>query len=216
MTTLPTAPPAFSANDDMVGDAIRRLITQFRSGAGAKSDDLNDLEKLVRSYVLEVQAFNDAATDALTLMSLDGAVGVQLDGLGVIIGAERQGLDDDEYRTLLRAQINVNKSGGTIPQLIEIARQATNTTLTQQAIELTESFPADFVIKCTVVLDTDTGYVAAEMIYRGKAAGVHGIFNFFQTEPVFAFDGAGSSKFDGGYYLKTAIRNRAARESEIL
>lgn len=29
-----TPPPAFNANDDMAGDAVRRLVTQFRSGRG--------------------------------------------------------------------------------------------------------------------------------------------------------------------------------------
>jgi hypothetical protein len=212
--TAPTPDPAFAANDDFTGDAIRRLVTQFRSGGNSAG---NDLERLVASYAPELQEINDAATDLLTLVFLnDAAVGVQLDGLGELIGVERQGLGDDEYRSLLRAQVQVNKAGGTIPQLIEIVRLATNTTLPDQAIELTESFPADFVIKVLTLLDTDVGYIAAEAMYNGKAAGVHGILNFYQTEPVFAFDGAGSSKFDGGYYLKTAIRNRAARESEIL
>ena len=32
--TAPVPPAAFSANDDMSGDAVRRLVTQFRSGRG--------------------------------------------------------------------------------------------------------------------------------------------------------------------------------------
>jgi hypothetical protein len=176
----------------------------------------NDFELLIRSYLGEVQALDTAATELLVLVSIDGATGVQLDGLGQIIGAERQGLDDDDYRMLLRAQIQVNKSGGTIPQLIEIIRLASNTTLEQAAVELTESFPADFVVKITVALDPGTGDIAAQTMYEAKAAGVHGVLHYFDTEPVFAFDGDGGSKFDGGYYLKTAVRNRGARESELL
>jgi len=176
----------------------------------------NDFEKLVRSYAAEVQAFNDAAVALLSLVSLDDATGAQLDGLGQIIGAERQGLDDTEYRNYLRAIIQVNKSGGTIPQLVEIVRLATNTTLPQAAVELAESYPGDFYIKVSVKLDPGVGYIVADAMYEGKAAGVHGVLHFFQTEPVFAFDGAGGSKFDGGFYLKTAVRNSGGRESELL
>jgi hypothetical protein len=34
LTPQPETPPAFSANDDMAGDAVRRIISQFRSGRG--------------------------------------------------------------------------------------------------------------------------------------------------------------------------------------
>lgn len=176
----------------------------------------NDFEKLIRSYANETQALDAAATDLLRLISLDDATGVQLDGLGQIIGAEREGLDDSDYRMLLRAQIQANRSGGTIPQLVEIIRLASNTTLPQAAVEFFESFPAEFVAKITTKLDPGAGYIAAQLMYESKAAGVHGILHFFDTEPVFAFDGDGGSKFDGGFYLKTAVRNRGARESELL
>lgn len=184
----------------------------------------NNFELLVRAYVAELQALDTAATDLLTDTTLDGAEGVQLDGLGQIIGIERQGLDDDDYRSLLRAQIRVNTSGGTIDQLNEIIRLATNSTIADANFTLTESFPADFKVDYTEILPAGTGPIAAEAMYGGKAAGVHGVFEFHDTEPVFAFDGAGGSDFgtatslpgNSGYHLKTAIRNRGARESEIL
>ena len=174
----------------------------------------NNFELLVRSYAAEVQALDTAATEVLTLTTINGAEGVQLDGLGQIIGIERQGLDDEPYRSLLRSQIRINRSGGSIEQLNEIIRFATNTSAADAAFELVEGFPADFKITYGPIIDAAIGPIAAEAMYLGKAAGVHGVFD--DTEPVFAFDGDGSSKFDGGFYLLTAIRNRGARESEIL
>jgi len=176
----------------------------------------NDLELLARSYVDELQALDAAATALLTDTSLDAAVGVQLDGLGQIIGLERNGLDDDRYRALLRAQIRVNTAGGTIPQLNEIIRLVTGTTAANAAFTLVESFPADFKIDFVPILDVGVGAIAADAMYQAKAAGVHGVFEYYETAPVFAFDGAGGSRFDGGWYIKTAIRNRGARESEVL
>lgn len=176
----------------------------------------NDIELLVTAYVDQIQELNDAATELLAKVSLDEATGFQLDRLGEIIGLERQGLDDDAYRSALRGWIQVNTSGGTIEQLNEIVRLVTNTPYAAFVFELVEYFPAGFKVDFTQVLPTGIGPMAAEAVYQGKAAGIHGVFEYFETEPVFAFDSFGGSKFDGGYYLKTAIRNRGARESEIL
>lgn len=175
----------------------------------------NNLELLTRAYVAELQALDTAATALLTDTTIDASEGVQLDGLGQILGIERQGLDDEPYRSLLRAYIRVNTSGGSIEQLNEIIRLATNSTIADAAFTLVESFPADFKIDYVPILPVGIGPIAAEAMYSGKAAGVHGVFEYHDTEPMFAFDGVGSSKFDGGYYLKSAIRNRGARESEV-
>jgi hypothetical protein len=212
MATQPTPPPAFTANASMVADAIRRLISQFRSGTSG--EPINDFEKLVRSYVDELQALDTAATDLLVLTTLDGAEGVQLDGLGQIIGLERNGLDDDLYQSLLRAYIRVNTSAGTIEQINEIVRLATNTSVADQFFRLNEGSPAEFEVQCTGQLGTGLGAIAAEAMYQGKPAGVHGVFIYWETTSPFVFDGG--AVFDGGYFFAAAIRNRGARESEIL
>jgi len=184
----------------------------------------NNLELLVRAYVAELQALDTAATDLLTDTTLDGAEGVQLDGLGQIIGIERNGLDDEPYRSLLRAYIRINTSGGTIEDINAIVRFATNTTEADAAFSLTDGPLAEFLVVFSEILSGETGQIAAEAMYAGKAAGVHAVFEYHTTEPIFAFDGAGGADFgtatslpgNSGYYLKTAIRNRGARESEIL
>lgn len=173
----------------------------------------NNIEKLVASYATEVQELNDAALGFLIDLFLDDAVGVQLDGLGTIIGVERAGFSDDQYRALLRAQIRVNASSGTIEDVItSVARAADVTT----GVVLEEGKPAEFKVTCDTALNLAIAIVAAEVLYQAKPAGVHGVFEFFNLVPVFTFDGVSGSKFDGGYYLKTAIRNRGGRESEVL
>jgi hypothetical protein len=176
----------------------------------------NDLELLARAYVDQVQELDAAATDLLDAVALDGAEGVQLDGLGQIIGLERQGLSDELYKSLLRAYIRVNNAAGTIEDINAVVRFATNTTSSDQAFSLTEGLTAEFLVVMNQILGAGIGGIAAEAMYQAKAAGVHGVFEYWETEPIFTFDGDGLSKFDGGFYLKTAIRNRGARESEIL
>lgn len=165
----------------------------------------NNFETLVEGYVAEAQALNDAATELLQAVTIENATGVQLDGLGQIIGVERNGLDDEPYRSLLRAYIAINSSGGTIEQLLTIARLATNTTIEDAAIELVEGSIAEFYIECTELLSAGVGDVFVDAVIQGKAAGVYAVAKYIETEPVFAFDGDGGSKFDGGFYLRAAV-----------
>ena len=174
----------------------------------------NDLELLARAYVDEAQEINDAATALLPAVSLEEAVGVQLDGTGQIIGIGRQGLPDILYRSLLRAYIRVNTSGGTIEDLLEIARLASSTTAASQAFTYTESYPGEFLIEFGITLGVGLGAIVAEAVYQGKPAGVHGQTSYWEQVPVFAFDGAnGNTRFDGFGKLKTSIRNRGTKES---
>ena len=177
----------------------------------------NDLELLVRAYVDQAQELDTAATALLVDTTIDAAAGVQLDGLGQIIGVGRSGLNDENYRALLRAYIRVNTRGVTIPEIVEIVRLALNQPDGTGFIQLVEGAPAEFEVTFTQALPVGRGLVAAEAIYQAKAAGVHGIFSYFETvtTPLFQFDG-GSSSFDGAFRFKTAIRNRRGRESEIL
>lgn len=176
----------------------------------------NPLELLVRAFVAEAQELDAASTALLPATSLDEATGVQLDGLGQIIGPARQGLDDDQYRALLKAYVLINKSGTEIETINDIVLLLTDTEPGDQAFELHEGSPAEFIVTMNQILPAGFGPVIAEAIYRAKAAGVHGVFSYWETEPVFAFDGDGGSQFDGGYYLRSATRNIGGRESEIL
>ena len=173
----------------------------------------NNIEKLVESYIPEIQELNDAALSFLIDLFLDNADGVQLDGIGTIIGVERLGLNDEQYRARLQAQIRVNTSSGTIEDVITSMALAIGVT---SGLELIEGAPAEFAVSYPTILNNVTAIVIAEIMYQAKAGGVHAIFQYHAAEPIFAFDGDGGAKFDGGYYLKTAIRNRAGRESEIL
>ncbi len=162
----------------------------------------NNIEKLLETYVAEVQEFETAAFEVLTQRWLDTAVGVQLDGLGKIVGKEREGADDDTYRRLLRAQILINLSGASVQEIVSILELV----IAGAVIELKQEFPAGF----TVVVDqapipTSTAITAAEVINQARAGGVRGLLQYYVTDPVFRFDGAGGSKFDGGYYFSTTI-----------
>jgi len=76
--------------------------------------------------------------DLLVQRILDNAAGAQLDGIGDIVGIERKGLTDDQYRTAIRFQIGVNFSNGEPETLIEVTRFVTEA----NEVHLSEDFPA--------------------------------------------------------------------------
>jgi hypothetical protein len=81
----------------------------------------NNITLLLRAIVGSVQTLEDAFQQLLTERGVDTAVGAQLDVLGRIVGQERAGMLDDDYRRLVRARISVNRSKGTIADVISVA-----------------------------------------------------------------------------------------------
>ena len=162
----------------------------------------NPQEKLLATYAAEIQEFETAAFQVLLDRWLETAVGVQLDGLGSIVGKARAGSDDDTYRLLLRAQVLLNRSSGTVPEILEILELV----IPGFTIELQQHFPAGFqVIVDQAPLPADDGPVVAFVVGQARAAGVRGLFQYFETAPVYRFDGAGGSVMDGGYFYSTTI-----------
>jgi len=110
--------------------AKSRLIEQFET----KPNIGNYLCALIES----LQELEFVFGDLLTLRTLDESTGVQLDGLGDIVGIERQGLGDDGYRTIIRFQIGINFSNGEPETLIALTQFITEGTF----VKYTEAFPA--------------------------------------------------------------------------
>jgi hypothetical protein len=81
-----------------------RLLEQF------KEKPL--LEALLRSYLTQIQNVEDCAWEVIYARNIETGVGDQLDKIGEIVGRERLGLEDDEYRLAIRCQIRINRSSG--------------------------------------------------------------------------------------------------------
>lgn len=185
---------ALVENTDYAGDMITRLI--------GKLSDVSHAD-FIRTFAAEIQEFETAAFEVLTQRWLDTAVGVQLDGLGQIIGRERAGSDDDTYRLLLRAQILLNLSSGTVPQILAIIEKI----IPGFVLRLVQHFPKSFTIVLDVVplLPASTGPIVATVLTSATDAGARGLFQYYETDPVFRADGSGGSVLDGGYFLSTTI-----------
>lgn len=109
---------------DHVEAATARLISQFRSPKPV-------LHGMLRSYVEQLQELEDVIWSVIWGRLLDpapgqaaGAVGVQLDALGKIVGQPRLGLGDSAYVLAIKLKIRVNRSRGSNVDLLEILRLA--------------------------------------------------------------------------------------------
>lgn len=99
---------------DHVNRALDRLAEQFKG------------QPVITAFLTALmsagaQPLEDAAQAALLDRTIDDATGVQLDAIGVIVGQERLGYLDDDYRRLLRARISVHRSKGNFEDLIRVA-----------------------------------------------------------------------------------------------
>lgn len=111
-----------------------RLVEQYK-----ESVKFNDL---IESFVLPVQEIEDQIDDVYRLRSINTAEGVQLDGIGSIVGQLRSGQSDTDYRASILAQIEINISGGQPESIINALRQILNPLV----IDYTDIYPAYFQI----------------------------------------------------------------------
>jgi hypothetical protein len=165
-----------------VSEAQGHLIDQFKNQA--------NIEAVIKAFAQQSQELEDAAFEVINDTTLDNAVGVQLDGLADIVGIERGASGDSELRLRIRAQILVNKSSGTIEEILEILD-----TLGLASIVLAENFPA----KIEIVIGTATllGATAAIATNQARSGGVGLDFTWFEGATPFTFDTVGRG-FDQG------------------
>lgn len=127
LPALPVSTPAT--------DPLDRLITQYKNKP--------HLRALLQSYLDELAEVGVAIEQLGEAFRLGGAVGAQLDLLGKIVGAARQGFDDATYAALIRAYIRAQKSEGKPEDLYSVFR-----TLLAPGGELTldEHYPMALVL----------------------------------------------------------------------
>lgn len=98
--------------------ALARLPQQFRGKT--------KIEALLTALVTPCSAIEDALWQLLVERGVESAIGVQLDQLGVVVGQERGGLSDADYRRYIRARVAANRSRGNFEDLIRVANLVIN------------------------------------------------------------------------------------------
>lgn len=98
---------------------------------------------LVEALATGVQAHEDEAFDLIAGTELSVATGHSLDQWGDLVGEQRLGLSDSEFRPFIEARMLVNRCTGTVEELLGILRVATGPDSTCYHLSL---FPASYVL----------------------------------------------------------------------
>lgn len=127
------------AIDDHYERANALLASQFRDNLPGQT--MNNLQKLIKSVIISMQEIDDQNQLLIFMRFLDTAQGVNLDGLGEIVGLPRKpDQSDDDYREDIRFQIFINNSNGTPEEVIQILKYLTKAT----KIWYYDMFPAGY------------------------------------------------------------------------
>lgn len=163
-------------------------------------DDAATAQAFLAAFVKQIQLLEDAAWSVLMDKWLDTAEGAQLDNLGRIVGQPRGGFDDATYRRWLAARILLNRTSGTIPEILQIAEQVVDA---PGVTHVYDRWPAAIEISIRDGVQP-YGAAIASILLKAVAAGVNVIVTWYETEPVFAFDGyAEAGGFDYGRWVKS-------------
>ncbi len=174
--------------DNHVALARARLKEQFK--------EKTNYVALLDALVSPIQEAEDAMWQLYSERWIDTAEGDQLDNLGTIVGRDRGGLDDDDYRAYLRAQVAANRSNGTVADLIAIARLVIDDEDAGVLIE--PQYPAGVVMRIEDVASIEARMDALITFLRAaKSAGVRIILEYW-THATETFQFATATFLNGG------------------
>jgi hypothetical protein len=110
--------------------AVKLLIEQFKHST--------NLHNLIKCYVNRMQELENVIQQFNSIKNINQAFGKTLEILGSIVGQDREGRDDSNYRNAIRLKILLNHSYGQ-PEILILALKSL---VNAKRIKYAEFFPA--------------------------------------------------------------------------
>lgn len=146
---------------DHVQQALDRLMQQYK--------EQPRLAAIITALVQQIQDLEDAIYPLDVGRQLATAVGVQLDGLGELIGLKRNGLDDATYRLFLIGTIAKNYSDTTLPTIQTIL----DLLLDPEVLLIFEKYPAAIAVEFSGSIREPSLYsLVATLVQGALGAGI--------------------------------------------
>ena len=181
-------PPAYVATDHTA--AMRAgLIGQFKG--------LPNIDAFIKAFGAQLNDLDEYFGQLLTQLILPNAEGVQLDKIGDVLDQGRNGLGDDDYKTLLQARIIQYQSMGTAEDLIQLLLTLAGT----NRVDNYENFPAKITLIARSPATAISNADIITAVQEAKAVGV-GVNLNQGNIPIFQFDlaaTAANAGFDQGH-----------------
>ncbi len=141
--------------------AVRRLLHQYRKTV--------NLPKLINDlFSKEIPRQENVSVDMLTRLDIDASSDAQLDSIGELVGQERLGFSDPDYRILLKGKQAVNNSEGSINEMIDAWALLTNSPV----VILVENYPHSMMLFATNEVDAGKIDLVFGLIQLAAAGGV--------------------------------------------
>lgn len=199
-STVPAAQEVFDPGDGVAsvqGPELAKQTSHVAHGLALLIEQFKGKPKIaavLRGWLQQAQELECVFMEDLRLeRSVATAVGAQLDGLGDIVGEERAGRTDADYRLAISARIRANNSGGRHEELLVIARLLLGDA---PEVVLTELYPAGFELESTsdpLAVNLDA-LVSALSVATG--AGIRGSFIHAEAANVFQFSSTSAIEVD--------------------
>lgn len=153
---------------------------------------VTNAQKFLAALIAPLRDLETMWQQMIAMRDLNQAVAIHLDRLGKLVGAPREGADDDVYRRRIRATIATNKSAGTIDELLAIAELVVYEADAEYIVDNTGI--AALILRVEdVAIDMDTAQVLIKLLRRAVLGGVRIVLEFWPedvtAESAFQFDG---------------------------
>lgn len=166
-----------------VQDGLSKLMEQYKQSPR--------MIAIITAFLEQVQEAEDGIYPIYLGRMLAFAFGAQLDGIGEIVGLQRNGLDDDTYRVFLIGTISKNFSDTTVTTI----QTMLDLLLDAAIVRIYEMFPAEIDVQFAgSSRDESLIPLIAMLVQEALGAGINlGSITKFDPVNAFTFEGA-----DGG------------------
>lgn len=162
-----------------VVDALNRLLQQYK--------DKDRIRALIETDGERTQQLEDVLQVLNVERTLDDADGIQLDRLGDILGIDRNGLSDEDYRTRLRIKVIQNISNGEPDRLINVYAFLLEAT----QVQYQEHYPAGVALMANAPVIAGQETLIYTEIQNISPAGVRvDYIGSYDALDAFAFEGS--------------------------
>lgn len=147
-----------------------------------------------------VQEVEDDAWACIADRQLDVAEGAQLDQYGRVVGARRDGLDDDDYRALIRTRILANRSNGQADVILRVvAALLADVLVSPPGVEYRTLPPAAYALQVELSAEPTPARLAliARIVGEITPSGV-AYEVAYGEDPMFRLDGDDLHSLDAG------------------
>lgn len=191
-----------TATEDHAVWGLARLIRQYR-------DEQPRYQGALVAYLSSIQDVEDVTQAVADGRWPADAIGVQLDTLGRIVGQERGGLSDDQYRLIILGRIMANRSNGRVEDLYAILLALGYTDMIAR-----EHYPAALVVESC---DQPMSDVVNTLLSGAKAGGCRLDFVYSAVARANTFQASGlynAPEYDAtqgaGYLYTPSVGGQAA------